>query len=58
MANKLSDLTGYDPYKMEGIQNPPKKLGEHLAYSEYVKRTLAAGGVPISSEEFARKQRE
>lgn len=52
---KLSDLVYTESV---GIMNPPKKLGEHLAYSEYVKRTLAAGGIPMSAEEFSRKQRE
>lgn len=57
MAN-LSDLAAYYPYKTEGIQNPPRKLGTHLAYQEYVERTLKAGGIPMSAEEYSKKQRE
>jgi hypothetical protein len=41
-----------------GIMNPPKKQGDHLFYDEYVKRTLAAGGTPMSKEEYTLKQRE
>jgi len=44
--------------KPSGVVMPPRKMGEHLAYQEYVARTIKAGGKPMSSEEFSLSQRK